>query len=162
VSETSEKSQIIFETLNTQLRGVYEIAKECADTLSEDFSPAVYRELRDLQERYGQRVSINEGGMKRIFKVEDKTSGRFVAMALLKKNDSIHDNERFLREARLTATLEHPNIMPVYDIGINFEEESFFTMKLTGGENLSELLKKRFSDSTWTLMQRLTLFPWCL
>ena len=159
MKEDFQESRQLFDGLNTDLQNVYEMALAQTDLLCEAFSPSRYREIRDLQQRYGDRTLINQGAMKKIFKVEDKTSGRYVAMAFAKQSESQLDNERFLREARLTATLEHPNIMPVYDIGINFDDQCFFTMKLTGGANLCELIKKRLEDKIyWSLIQRLTLF----
>ncbi|MCM8538236.1 MAG: protein kinase [Lentisphaeraceae bacterium] len=156
--DSSEQSLKIFETLSTDLTEIYEMAVQREDLLSEDFSASLYSEIRDLRDRYGQRKLIGKGGMKQVYKVEDKTTGRFVAMAQVRE-PSDRQNERFLREARLTATLEHPNIMPVYDIGIDKDGLAFFTMKMTGDKNLHEILKTRISsDEPWPLVQRLNLF----
>ena len=149
--------QQLFETLQTDLSDIYEMALNRDDILSEDFSHTLFQEIRELKERYGRKSFINEGGMKKVYKVEDKSTGRYVAMAFLKDN-SHKQQERFLREARLTATLEHPNIMPVYDIGITGENEPFFTMKLTSGIGLDEIYKNRTANGTWSLVQRLNLF----
>ena len=100
-------------------------------------------ESRDSGNRYTDRVLIGEGGMKRIEKSYDVHSGRYVALA------SVNDPENttaFMHEARLTASLEHPNIIPVYDVG-EIAGEPFFTMKLTRGKELGQYkeidLKKR-------------------
>ena len=147
----------LFETLQTDLSDIYEMALNRDDILSEDFSHTLFQEIRELKERYGRKSFINEGGMKKVYKVEDKSTGRYVAMAFLKDNTP-KQQERFLREARLTATLEHPNIMPVYDIGITGENEPFFTMKLTSGIGLDEIYKNRTANGSWSLVQRLNLF----
>jgi serine/threonine protein kinase len=150
--------QSVYESLQTDLRDIYSMAVNREDILSEDFSATLFNEIRDLEQRYGDKIHLDEGGMKKIFKTEDKTTGRYVAMAFLKDNKP-RQRERFLREARLTATLEHPNIMPIYDIGIADNNEPFFTMKLTGGKSLNILLKEKFkSGSQWPLFQRLSLF----
>lgn len=147
----------LFETLQTDLTGIYDMAVNREDILSEDFSHTLFNEIRDLKERYGKGSFIDEGGMKKVHKVEDKSTGRYVAMAMLKDN-SPKQQERFLREARLTATLEHPNIMPVYDIGISGGNEPFFSMKLTSGRSLDTIYKEKNKDGDWPLIQRLNLF----
>lgn len=154
--DTAEESLRIYENLSSGLSDIYEMAVRKDDLLSEDFSIGLYSEIRNLNDRYGEQLFLAKGGMKQVFKVEDKTTGRFVAMAY-PIGDGEQSKERFLREARLTATLEHPNIMPVYDIGIDFENKPFFTMKLTGDKNLQTILKER-KNSDWPLVQRLNLF----
>ena len=47
-----------------------------------------------------------------------------------------------MREARVTAQLQHPNTVPVYDIGSDLVQGVFFTMKRISGENLFEILKR--------------------
>ena len=61
---------------------------------------------------------------------------------------------RFLQEAQVTGQLEHPNIVPVYDIGIGPDAQAFFTMKRVRGQPLSELLKQ----DELTLVERLDVF----
>ena len=147
-------NETLFETLQTGLDGIYDMAVNREDILSEDFSHTLFEEIRELKDRYGNRDFIDEGGMKKVYKVEDRSTGRYVAMAFLKENDK-KQQERFLREARLTATLEHPNIMPVYDIGITSDNEPFFSMKLTGGRSLNIIYNEK---KEWPLIQRLNLF----
>jgi len=147
-------NETLFETLQTNLDNIYDMAVNREDILSEDFSHTLFEEIRELKDRYGSREFINEGGMKKVFKVEDRSTGRYIAMGFLKENTPKHQ-ERFLREARLTATLEHPNIMPVYDIGISSDNEPFFSMKLTSGRSLDKIYKEK---TNWTLIQRLNLF----
>lgn len=95
-------------------------------------------------ERYLFEKEVNKGGMKAIIGVRDEATQRKVAMAVLndKTIDSQESRERFLQEARITAHLEHPNIVPIHDIGINTDGSPFFTMKLLGGETLSCILRK--------------------
>ena len=81
---------------------------------------------------------IDEGGAKSIYAVFDEQTSRPVAMAQLKNLSERKDYEHFLSEAFLTATLEHPNIIPLYDTGLNDKLEPYFTMKLIEGKNLQE------------------------
>jgi serine/threonine protein kinase len=80
--------------------------------------------------------------MKRILSGNDGIIGRQVAIARLLSCDTADDLELFLREARITACLEHPNIMPVYDIALDSEGLPFFTMKLMESEDLKLILLK--------------------
>ena len=104
-------------------------------------------EIADLNERYESGDAIGAGGMKNILETHDALTDRHVAMAHLKKTAEPELIEHFFKEARLTAHLEHPNIVPLYDIGFNKEGEPYFTMKLLGGRNLTDLIKE-FSTET--------------
>ena len=79
--------------------------------------------------------------MKNIIKYKDSITSRSVAVAYLKKDQQQHFGD-FVREARLPARLQHPNIMTVYDIGISDDERAFFTMKFIDGEDLGDILTK--------------------
>ena len=62
-----------------------------------------------------------------------------MAIAFLK--DDLSDARRiFFREARLSASMQHPNIVPIYDIGIK-ENSPWFTMKFISGDSLDKLIK---------------------
>ena len=144
---------------------IYEMAMERKDILSPDSSFS--KKLRSLNERYGPRELVGKGGTKKIYRVEDCLTGRFVAMAVLRNQDDPAEHDHFLREARLTAALEHPNIMPVYDLGFDDQKCPFFTMKYTGGQNLYQLLTKWHEERVtpldqqkrdWPLFERLNLF----
>ena len=94
--------------------------------------------------RYFGKEEISKGGMGAIFRVTDRDLGRLSAMkvalpALLRDRTGCL---RFLSEARITAQLEHPNIVPVHDLGRIDPDGLFFTMKLVVGEPLSDILHK--------------------
>lgn len=117
------------------------------DTESEDEDHLLYPAWERLQKdtpRYGEKRFIAEGGEKRIEAVFDSLAQREVAIATSKRQTT-PEKERFLKEARLTAFLEHPNIMPVYDIGLE-DNKPFFTMELIKGENLSKKRVKAILD----------------
>jgi serine/threonine protein kinase len=91
-------------------------------------------------ERYDNMEFIAKGGMKEIFKVFDPKTGRNVALARLLQNSPEELHETFLREARLTAMLDHPNIITVHEIGIDLDEKPYFTMEFKVGHNLREII----------------------
>ena len=79
--------------------------------------------------------------MKRIYRVRDQWAGRWVAKATLADTAKASEIETFLREARLTSSLQHPNIIPIYDMGLDENGQPFFIMELLMGETLGTVIK---------------------
>lgn len=118
----------------------------------------LYGELCSFHERYGQAELIAVGGMKRIFKVLDRHGNRHVAMARLHEDASELLFDPFIREARLTALLEHPNIISVHDVGVDKEGKPYFTMDLKVGDGLDVVLRKALANGGCPLSDRLDVF----
>jgi eukaryotic-like serine/threonine-protein kinase len=116
------------------------------DTSEEE---SILDSILDCSERYTDLNLYEVGGSKNIFKAFDNMSGREVAFAKLKEESSASQMDNFLREARINALLQHPNIVPVYDIGIN-EDEPFFCMKFIAGQTLAEIISKLQSGNPET------------
>lgn len=96
-------------------------------------------------DRYTIVKKLNEGGMKAIWEVDDHRTARKVAMALIQSSRiaSVKDIDAFLYEARLTANLQHPNIIPIYDIALDENGNPYFTMKALKGKTLGDILKQK-------------------
>ena len=101
--------------------------------------------------RYQSNQEIGRGGLGRVIGAFDLHLGREVAIKELLANapgrqtGSTATGEalvRFLREARVTAQLEHPNIVPVYELGRRADGTLYYTMKVVRGRTLKEALKK--------------------
>ncbi|MGB0582379.1 MAG: WD40 repeat domain-containing serine/threonine protein kinase, partial [Limisphaerales bacterium] len=91
--------------------------------------------------RVGEELA--RGGMGAILRAIDGKFDRTVAMkVLLPESMTESARRRFVREARILARLEHPNIVPVYDIGDEDGDLSFYTMKLVRGVTLDKILKR--------------------
>ncbi|MFZ9935803.1 MAG: protein kinase domain-containing protein [Luteolibacter sp.] len=118
----------------------------------------LYSELCSLKERYVQAELIAVGGMKRIFKVLDRHGNRHVAMARLHEDASELLFDPFIREARLTALLEHPNIISIHDVGVDKDGQPYFTMDLKVGEGLDVVLQKSLAGGGSPLSDRLDVF----
>ncbi|MCM8529657.1 MAG: serine/threonine protein kinase [Lentisphaeraceae bacterium] len=112
----------------------------------------LYTELCEESVDYGPKTLIGKGGMKEVYRCREHKSARMVAMATLKESSTLGNYEKFIREARITASLEHPNIIPIYDVGVNAEEVPYFTMKLVKGLTLTEYCQQR-DVSTVKLIQ---------
>jgi serine/threonine protein kinase/formylglycine-generating enzyme required for sulfatase activity len=94
------------------------------------------------EERYSVEGELGSGGMGKVLLVYDQDIRRRVAMKVLR--EEARDSKaitRFIEEAQATGQLEHPNIAPVYDLGIDRSGRVFFTMKLVRGRNLREILR---------------------
>jgi hypothetical protein len=108
---------------------------------SEKESTSLADEL--CQKRYTDFHEIGSGGMKEVFEVFDNHGQRKVAYAKLTSGNDEKLTDAFIREARLTAQLEHPNIISVYDVGID-DSSPYFTMELKTGDTLGEVLKNEY------------------
>ena len=95
---------------------------------------------RKPREKYKFRKSIGQV----VIQVKDRDTTRDIAMAMLPDAQSRPKQEilSFIEEARITASLEHPNIVPVHDIGVDDCGSPYFTMKLIRGETLASVLRK--------------------
>jgi serine/threonine protein kinase len=93
--------------------------------------------------KYKVIATINRGGMGVILQARDLRIRRTVAMKVMKTSAqfSRENTLRFIDEAQLTGQLEHPNIVPVYELGIDDQGESFYTMKFVKGITLDDVLR---------------------
>lgn len=92
--------------------------------------------------RYDQFHKFSEGGSATLEECLDKNLGRTVLMKRLHAHLQEQETERrrFLREARVTALIQHPGTVPVYEISRDNQGQIYFTMKKVEGENLREIL----------------------
>ncbi len=101
--------------------------------------------------RYESLGVLGEGGMGRVEHVRDRDLLREVAVKTLLP-ELLSDPrllQQFLWEARVTAYLDHPNIVPVHDLGVTPEGSLYFTMKLVKGTTLEvDLARIKKSDAT--------------
>ncbi len=108
--------------------------------------------MRDqlLGGRYRLVRQLGEGGMGQVWEAQDETLGRPVAVkviSLLAGGGSRGDEARarFLREARITARLQHPNIVTIHDLGETGSGDNrvpFLVMELVRGEGLDAILRR--------------------
>ena len=95
-----------------------------------------------IKDRYEILEVLGEGGMAFVYKAMDTQLERFVAIKTLKPNYVNQETfvERFRREAKTAANLNHPNIVQIFDWGI--EEEPFFVMEYIEGNTLTSIIAK--------------------
>ena len=90
--------------------------------------------------RYVVAGEVGRGGMGVVLRAIDRDLRRDVALKLLFRGDQPLARDRFVEEAQIAGQLEHPNIVPVHDLGVDANGQMFFTMKLVKGRSLAEVL----------------------
>ena len=96
-----------------------------------------------LKERYEITELLGEGGMAFVYKALDKELQRFVAIKTLKPSYVSQETfvERFKREAQVASNINNPNIVQIYDWGI--EDVPYFVMEYVEGNSLTQIISKR-------------------
>jgi serine/threonine-protein kinase len=124
------------------------------DVLKDDGFPA----------RYHRGELLGVGGMGEVRLFHDHRIGRDVAIKVI-QGDEVHSGQivRFLREARVQGQLEHPSIVPVYDLGLDQNGDAYFSMKRLKGTTLHEILRTArkgagLEDTDWSLRKLLGAF----
>jgi len=112
---------------------------------SEAVLPGVLAEDESGRRRFEVQREVGRGATSRVYAVRDNSLGRTIAVKLLRQSREKRASvrERFLHEARVTATLEHPNIMPIHDIGVGANHELYFTMKNIAGMSLGDAIRRK-------------------
>jgi serine/threonine protein kinase len=135
-------------------------------TISAEEAAVIARHL-PLTDGKRQQLDVEKelarGGMGAVLQTRESATRRTVAMKVMLRPDDAKATLRFIEEAQVTAQLEHPNIVPVHDLGIDEHGQPFYTMKLVSGIDLKkvlDLLKRRVPETVakYPLGTLLTLF----
>jgi len=143
--EKKKKKKNMEDTFRKRSETLRDFYSAQADSLSENEKSSLTPILNSLKEkgsRYKKTEEIATGGEKKIIKAHDRMLDREIALAFSVRAKNDLDQEQFLREARVTANLTHPNIMPVYNIGVDEENHPFFSMELVRGDSLKTIIEK--------------------
>jgi hypothetical protein len=105
-------------------------------------------------DRYRLGAELGRGGMGRVVEAFDTQLGRTVAYKEVLPNAASGLARRFRREVEITARLEHPSIVPLYDSGTTSDGRPFYVMRRVTGRPLDELIAR-----TRTLADRMALVP---
>ena len=106
--------------------------------------------------RYEIGAEIARGGMGRVVSAWDRRHQRYVAIKFLLRG-GVELERRFLREAKLTARLQHPSILPLYEAGRWPDGQPFLAVKLVEGRSLAQAIADatEFQDRLGLLAQLL-------
>src|SRR5216684_1824537 len=91
---------------------------------------------------YVLKRELARGGQSVIFVAHDRQMGRDVAFKLLLPGGPRDAEQRFLREARIAGQLEHPGVVPVYELGRREDDTLYCAMRLVRGRTLAEALQQ--------------------
>jgi WD40 repeat protein len=90
---------------------------------------------------------LGRGGMGVVYLAKHEGLKRLVALKMLAAGRATPEQvDRFRREAEALARLQHPNVVPVYDVGV-FDDHLFYTMEYIAGPDLAQLLAVRHPDA---------------
>ena len=107
-------------------------------------------EVSDNQ--YQIEVELGRGGMATVWRALDLQLNRFVAMKRLhpEKQEQNFEVENFIVEAQITAQLQHPGIVPIYEMSTDDSGDVYFTMTEVNGQTLKEVVEAVHQSSSQT------------
>jgi serine/threonine-protein kinase len=113
--------------------------------------------------RYEVGDLLGRGGMADVIQVTDQDLNRSLAMKVIPT--PVHQKRpagdlrrvlRFIEEAQITAQLDHPGMVPIHEMGLDDDQQLYFTMRLVRGRHLGEVFQQlRSSQEDWTLTRTL-------
>ena len=129
-----------------QVKHTTVVCNHCGKSLLNSSSYETYNDTQvkiALAESFTILETIGRGGMATVYKANQRNLNRLVALKVVHHN-LIHDIEflnRFHREAQLAASLNHPNIVKIYDVGA-INGIHFISMEYLEGEDLQSHIKR--------------------
>ena len=122
-----------------EINAPYEILGNPDESVRNAFPPE-----RIVGGRYIIEERVGEGGMGRIYKVRHRDLGKQFALKIIHKNlaQQPHIRDAFYREARMAASMNHPNIVSVFDFGVDPTHGAFIVMEYLSGETLAERMSR--------------------
>jgi serine/threonine protein kinase len=99
---------------------------------------------KKLGGRYEVLDRVGGGGMAVVYKAKDILLDRIIAVKILRPQYAIDDDfvHRFRREAQAAASLSHPNIVSIYDVGVEEEDTHYIVMEYVEGTTLKEYINQ--------------------
>ena len=110
--------------------------------------PADYLSAKTIEVVGGRKYDVErivaKGGMGVVYEARDIHCERVVALKVLLTGGRFdtENRQRFVSEAQITSKLEHPNIVPVHDLGKDVSGNAFYTMKYVKGVTLGDILNE--------------------
>lgn len=116
-----------------------------------------------LGSRYVIENEIARGGMGAVVRAVDCDIRREVAIKYMLDDSDQGKKARFVEEAQITGQLEHPNIVPIHELGLDSEKRLFFAMKMVNGRSLGQILAElreqpATAEKSWSLSRLLNMF----
>lgn len=121
-----------------------------------DGSPSDVKIANSESDDYHLLNVIGRGGMGVVYNARQSSVDRVVAIKMLQSNKQNDDSRRkmFLQEAVVTADLDHPNIIPIHELGSNDEGSLFYSMKKVDGACWGDQLSSNSCEDNIALLMR--------
>lgn len=132
--------------------------------------PGIHGELPSFDpERYDDLGLISRGGMGEVRRIHDRLLGRTLAVKVVRRSMLTEPMllARFIAEAQVSAQLQHPGVVPVYELGCHDDGRLYFTMPEIGGRTLAALIpdvtearrgQRKQTAHGWTLWRLVEIF----
>jgi formylglycine-generating enzyme required for sulfatase activity/serine/threonine protein kinase len=103
-------------------------------------------------DRYELGEELGRGGVGRVVRARDRAIGRPVALKTLQEGAGATPGQtaRFVEEARITGQLEHPSVIPIYDLGVLGDGQPFYAMRVVGRTSLKDVLRDPARRADWS------------
>jgi serine/threonine-protein kinase len=148
MKDFSSNDPIRFRELGRKLSGFLDAEGRTLSKEEEAEVSPILHSLDEMRYHFTGEEFLGEGGEKILSKTYDTQSDRYVVAARPRRHGTDLEKEEFLREARLTCKLQHPNILPIHEIGIDKDGIPYFIMRLFEGEELGSIARKRIEGDT--------------
>ena len=165
------------EKLSSQWAGTFELSTPQQQTIRQDEPAAGHRSTLPVKSRtlrppaepgsaehilpsdapdYQLLNMIGEGGMGVVYAARQSSIARTVAVKMLKPSSKMTTDQRdkFISEAVVTGELDHPNIVPIYDLGSNEQGALFYSMKHVQGTPWEKVLKEKSLEENLNILLR--------
>ncbi len=163
--------------LSSQWSGTFELSTPEHQTIRQNETATEYRSTLPVKSRslrapaapdsgalvrpsdapdYELLKMIGEGGMGVVYAARQSSIARKVAVKMLKPTAKVDADQRdkFISEAVVTGELDHPNIVPIYDLGSNEQGALFYSMKHVQGTPWDDVLKEKSLDENLNILLR--------
>nr|HEX4316121.1 serine/threonine-protein kinase [Kofleriaceae bacterium] len=122
---------------------------DSTDETIEDDGPIARTTRPHARPRFELGDELGRGGMGEVLLAHDTQIGRDVAIKrMITRDPNARQLARFMREAKIQGRLDHPAIVPVYELGLDRDGLPFFAMKRLAGRTLAQLLEARAAPRT--------------
>ncbi|HJQ79871.1 MAG TPA: serine/threonine-protein kinase, partial [Lacipirellulaceae bacterium] len=165
------------QTLDSQWQGTFDLGTGQGQTIRQKETVSGFRSSLPVKSRYIREKRkaaglppktpadvpdyelldiIGEGGMGVVYAAHQSSIARTVAVKMLKPSAKMREDQRdkFISEAVVTGELDHPNIVPIYDLGANDEGALFYSMKRVRGTPWDKVLHKKQLDANLSILMR--------
>lgn len=146
------KSEPVTYVPDYRLGDSYDEARQLDAAGLEELCPS-YLEITADEPRYTGFELLGRGATKEVFRTFDSRTKRWVAIARLRPDHGPETYDRFIHEAWINSSLNHPNIIGVHDLGVAEDGRPFFTMDLKGDHTLADLVRAAVPPSRHELLE---------